>query len=282
MTCRRSSDADLAAYLVEPDAPEWSEFRDHFPECSDCSAAVAAWSRTEASVRAAGGNPVLSHMSAEVLEKFDRSPASLPVAERRVVESHLRDCRPCADQYAALREFDFSFIERSAPESPWTALKAAGGSLGRWVSKLVPRRSEEGEGSWLGERLFPSAEPAVVFQSREGARRSSRGAPEIPPEIPLGVLVVTEGEGAGEVYGIQPGENRIGRSSVCEVWIPSPSLARVEARIRAEYGRFEIASADERRPIVVNGAPTQAGQIEDGDVVKIANLTLRFRSVDPT
>ena len=145
MTCRRASDVDLAGYLVEPDAPEWSEFRNHYPECGDCSAAVAAWSRTEASIRAVGGDSALRHTSAEVLEQLDRSPESLPADARQAVEAHLRACRPCSDQLAALREFDFSFLERSAPASPWTALKAVGASVGRSLSSLVPRRRPEGE-----------------------------------------------------------------------------------------------------------------------------------------
>jgi hypothetical protein len=271
---------DLAGYLVEPDAPEWSEFRNHYPECRDCSAAVAAWSRTEASIRAAAEDSTLRHTNAEVLEQFERSPESLPTDARQAVEAHLRACRSCSDQLAALREFDFSFLERSSPESPWTALKAVGASVGRSLSSLVPRRPAEGKGPWLGEGLRPSPEPAIAFQSREATEASRRDREAAVP-IPVGVLVVTEGEGAGEVYGIQSGENRIGRSSECELWIPSASLARVEARIRAESGRFEVSSAHERRPVVVNGAPTQSGLLQDGDVVEVAGSRFRFRTVDP-
>jgi hypothetical protein len=270
---------DLAGYLVEPDAPEWSDFRNHYPECSDCSGAVAAWSRTEASIRGVGGDSALRHTSAETLEQFERSPESLPADARRAVEAHLRACRSCSDQIAALREFDFSFIERSAPEGPWTALKAVGASIARSFASLVPRRPPGAEGPWLGEGLRPLPEPAVAFQSREGAQAFRRDREATVP-VPVGVLVATEGEGAGQVYGIHSGENRIGRSSECELWIPSAS-ARVEARIRVESGRFEVSSAHERRPVVVNGDPTQAGLLEDGDVVEIAGSRFRFRTVDP-
>jgi len=282
MTCRRASDVDLAAYLVESDAPEWAEFRSHFPDCADCSEQVAAWTRTEASLRASAEASAVKHTPADLLAQFERVPQSLPAGERRDVEAHLSACRPCADQVAALREFDFSFIEKTAPASPWAALKTAGGSVGRWLASVVPRRSPEGEGGWLGEGLFPSPEPAVAFQSREAAAADSTtgGVHAAGAPLPVAVLAAVAGEVAGEVYRVHPGENRVGRASECEVRIPSVSLGRVEVRITEQEGRFEITAAHEHRPVVVNGTSTQAGPLADGDLLEIAGLRFHFRTLE--
>lgn len=52
MTCSRSQDLDLAAYLVNPTDSEWDDFRGHFPTCVDCSAAVESWTKLERALRA--------------------------------------------------------------------------------------------------------------------------------------------------------------------------------------------------------------------------------------
>ena len=41
MTCQRMRDIDLAAYIADPSMAEWAEFRDHYPECEECSQSLA-------------------------------------------------------------------------------------------------------------------------------------------------------------------------------------------------------------------------------------------------
>ncbi len=105
---------------------------------------------------------------------------------------------------------------------------------------------------------------------------------EVANVAAVAVLAATEGTGAGAVYGVFPGQNRIGRARDCEIRIPDTVLARVEAQITESGGKFEIASLNPRRSVTVNNAPTQKGPLRDGDLVEIGGLRFRFRSLDPT
>ena len=61
---------DLEAYMIEPDAPEWSAFRAHFPTCRECSSELATWSRLEDSLRAAAAPSEPLHPSDEDALEF--------------------------------------------------------------------------------------------------------------------------------------------------------------------------------------------------------------------
>ena len=106
MSCEKAKEIDLAAYLVDPDLPEWAEFREHYPTCPDCAEEVAAWNRVEASLRSAGDPQQEAHPAVELLARFEDDPRSLSPAEWRRVDTHTRECRQCADELAALRDFD--------------------------------------------------------------------------------------------------------------------------------------------------------------------------------
>ena len=52
--CNQALEVDLAAVFMEPQSPEWEEFRLHYPRCERCSAEVAKWRKLEQILRAAG------------------------------------------------------------------------------------------------------------------------------------------------------------------------------------------------------------------------------------
>ena len=37
MSCRRAFDVDVAEFLARSSAPEFSDFREHYPRCPDCA-----------------------------------------------------------------------------------------------------------------------------------------------------------------------------------------------------------------------------------------------------
>ena len=53
MDCRRAFDVDLAAFLADARAPEWAEFRAHYPGCPACAAEVRAWTELDRLLHAA-------------------------------------------------------------------------------------------------------------------------------------------------------------------------------------------------------------------------------------
>lgn len=274
MSCGKAHEIDLAAYLVDPDLPEWAEFREHYPTCPDCAEEVNAWNRIEASLRSAGEPQQEAHPAPELLARFEEDPRSLSPADWQRVDLHTRECRPCADELAALREFEFPALESGSPATIRGAIRAMGQAaralLRGLVDWAVPGRGDQTVGGLL---VMP--EPEVVFQSRE----AGSAEPAIGRHAPLAVLVALEGTSAGSVFAIPAGESRIGRARNCEIRIPSPSLSRVEASIRAESDTLEITALHEHEPVRVNGEPVRSGPLHDGDYVQIGGERFQIRSV---
>ena len=142
MSCEKAKEIDLAAYLVDPDLPEWAEFREHYPTCPDCAEEVAVLNRIEASLRSAADPQQEAHPAAPLLARFEEDPRSLSPADWQRVDTHSRECRQCADELAALRAFDFPALEstttssiRSSPST--TKPKRSLASL--WAGRGRPR-----------------------------------------------------------------------------------------------------------------------------------------------
>lgn len=117
MSCRRAFELDLSAYLVDPRAAEWTDFRDHWPTCADCAAEVAAWTALLARL-----GP--SHPDAEVLLRWSDGGDAMPAAERLAVARHVETCPSCTDELRALARFDTAPHVAAAPletaRRPWT------------------------------------------------------------------------------------------------------------------------------------------------------------------
>jgi hypothetical protein len=109
MSCRRSFEIDIAAFVHDARGPEWAVFRDHYPLCADCNVEVRTW--TELEVALQGGTPPASaHPTPEDLLHFCDDAPEIDAAYRRIVANHLTSCRPCADEIAALDAFDFEAL----------------------------------------------------------------------------------------------------------------------------------------------------------------------------
>jgi hypothetical protein len=274
MSCGKAREIDLAAYLVEPDRPEWAEFRQHYPTCADCAEEVAAWTSIEASLRAAGDRSQEAHPAVELLARFEDDPRSLAPDEWQRIDKHTRDCRQCADELAALREFDFSALETASPMTIGEAMRAMGQSAGELLRSLA-RWAVPGSGEGAVTDFFGTREPDLVFQSREDASEESAAA----KGAPLAVLVALEGEAAGSAFAVRAGESRIGRAKACEIQIPSESLSRAEATIRADANALEITALHERAAVLVNGEPVRSGSLDDGDLLQIGAERFQIRRV---
>jgi hypothetical protein len=269
MSCRKAERLDLASYLVEPDAAEWSEFRRHYATCADCAAEVELWTRIESGLREGGASASPAHPAAEELLRFEERPQDLPAARWQQVDRHLRDCRPCADQLAALRAFDFPALEAAAPQTPARALGALAKAGRDWLVDRVARWTGGGEAA--GEPPFaPWAEPEVVLQERSATTECA---------APLAVLVGVEGEAAGSVHPLFAGESRVGRAASCEVRVASDALGRVEAVIHADAEGARVAAAGPRSRLAVNGSPVRDRALADGDRVEVAGQRFEFRRV---
>jgi pSer/pThr/pTyr-binding forkhead associated (FHA) protein len=94
------------------------------------------------------------------------------------------------------------------------------------------------------------------------------------------VLVGVAGQLAGSVHTIHPGDNRMGRSTDCELVMPSVKVSRFHATLISEEGVFAIVALSEKNPTLVNGERCEGAEIEDGDLVQLGDSVFRFRSIE--
>jgi hypothetical protein len=266
MSCSRARDLDLAAYLIDPADPEWSDFRGHYPTCADCSAALQTWTKLERALRARAPEGAQGpHPEPAQLEAFDSAPNTLPLERWQAIDRHLRSCHGCSDELAALRSFDLEGLAATAPPRRADALRDLGRALGDGVRALAGRAREtafEVAGS-----LGPEA--AVAVQSaghRAGPRR------------PVAVLVAL-GELSGETLALFEGERRLGRGAECELRLEHDSLPRVAARLEVEPGRCTLVAIAPRPPVLVNGEPVERAELRDGDRVTLGSEEFELRLV---
>jgi pSer/pThr/pTyr-binding forkhead associated (FHA) protein len=96
----------------------------------------------------------------------------------------------------------------------------------------------------------------------------------------VGVLVAVDGELAGALCAVRDGENRLGRAETCEIVLPSVKVSREHAKIVHSDGVFAIVPLKPENPTLVNGEATQGSELRDGDLVRVGQTTLRFRTVE--
>lgn len=112
MSCGRLAEIDPAAFAADPQDPQWSEFRSHYPGCEDCSRAVASWSRLRAALSDLGGYEGVApaHPSTDELLAIGTRPGRLDAARRAEIERHLEGCAPCRSERGVLWRFDFEAL----------------------------------------------------------------------------------------------------------------------------------------------------------------------------
>lgn len=115
-TCHRAFETDVPAFVRDPRAAEWNDFRDHYPRCSPCTAEVRAWTELHDALDVLGGpTGDGAHPSEDTLLRFAERREDLAPAERDAVARHVHACRPCRDELAALARFDFAALTAREP-----------------------------------------------------------------------------------------------------------------------------------------------------------------------
>ena len=87
-------------------------------------------------------------------------------------------------------------------------------------------------------------------------------------------LVVDDGRSARELLLV--GTMIVGRDPECEISHKDPRLSRRHAEFMVGDGGVVVRDLDSRNGIRVNGAPAKEAVLQPGDVVQIAQLTVRY------
>lgn len=173
MSCRRASDIDREEFLAHPSAPEFADFRGHYPRCAVCAPEVRGWTEVDLAL-AQGEAP---HPAPELLFRFAERRRELAAAERTSVERHLSTCASCRDEMTALGRFDFdALLAPAAPAAP-ASRRWSLPAFGRLV--LHPAFAYA-----LVLLLLVEALPPRRDERLEVARRRAPGLPATTPGSP--------------------------------------------------------------------------------------------------
>lgn len=100
---------------------------------------------------------------------------------------------------------------------------------------------------------------------------------DLPEGVPA-VLRVLEGAGKGDTWAIH-GAFRIGRGDTNELAIADRNVSTLHAIIEpAGPGKFRIRDLESRNGTFVNGERVTDRVLEDGDVVVLGSVVLKYRT----
>jgi hypothetical protein len=140
--CSRAREIDLEAFLVDPRAEEWAEFRAHQLHCPDCTRALAPLRALVASLRTSG-TETSAHPPEPLLVAFATGDDRLGTDERDRVHRHVAGCASCRTELAVLQRFDLAGLGGPDPASDAPAagagLREALARLGAAITPRLPR-----------------------------------------------------------------------------------------------------------------------------------------------
>ncbi len=128
----------------------------------------------------------------------------------------------------------------------------------------------------------PASQPETPPPASELGGQTQYFAIEQPSKrVPVGLLVATDGPLLGEVHKVHDGENRLGREN-CEVILRSKRISRYHARVKHADGAFVVEANAEvmaKNPTFLNDNEIDAEVLSDGDVLRLGDTTLKFRTL---
>jgi hypothetical protein len=161
VSCSRSYEIDIAAFLEDASAPELAEFREHYPVCAECAAEVRAWTDLDALLRAARPQAADDHPAPARLLAYRDESAAVDPAERERIARHLAGCPSCRDELGALGTWDAAYRPAavvSAADAPPLAYRVRPG-LAREPSSPGRRRLAD----WLARLRDLVLHPAFAY-----------------------------------------------------------------------------------------------------------------------
>ena len=96
--CDEIRDAELVAYLADPDDDALRDVHAHVAECEECAAELRAWRGLRGGPLIDDSPPVAEHPDEENLVAYCDDPASLGAVLRTEIQAHLAICATCRDE----------------------------------------------------------------------------------------------------------------------------------------------------------------------------------------
>lgn len=127
MSCRRADTISIEAFLLQPNAAEFEDFRAHSVECSDCTAFLERFAdfedvlRNELAIEAGETefHPPVEWLANLIDGGFQNA------ADQQTTESHLERCAACRSELVAMQTFDVEALQAAAGEPAAASAEAA-------------------------------------------------------------------------------------------------------------------------------------------------------------
>jgi hypothetical protein len=153
----------------------------------------------------------------------------------------------------------------------WMGSSAAGQPVRQSVSLA------SASGGVISAMTIEPPPPPPSNRPTEGSRPT-----EVPsPPAAAGWLVLSVGQGKGRRFDLRPGDNRIGRSSQCDVRVTGDEeISREHCLIRVNGLSYELHDLAARNGTFLNDSEVRgARMLADGDQIRIGNSVLTFKEV---
>jgi len=135
---------------------------------------------------------------------------------------------------------------------------------------FVPPRSHAMEWAFAGVLLLFCLALGAVLVRRHGIGVFSRSAPAL--------LELPESEAAkwGRLVRVRGARFRIGRSREMDLRLADPRVSLFHAEIVREKDEHVLVNRSETNPVHVNGLPVKRRALEDGDMLTLGRVAIRF------
>lgn len=148
---------------------------------------------------------------------------------------------------------------------------------------------------WLARGRSPralapptSAEPVSMDGTKkidpvEDVRTIQAPMPTLGPTVRIrlkpGSLLVKEGQGAGLIFPVRPGDTTLlGRSPTADVPVQDPTVSSEHCRIVPGSGMYMLHDLGSTNGTLVNGSLIRQHVLCPGDVIQVGNTTLEFKN----
>lgn len=161
-------------------------------------------------------------------------------------------------------------LARRRPEAPHRAPRAALPSAG--VPSRAGARTKEASPKAAAAALD---EPATVFSRMELGNETVDRTVLLREQA---VLEITAGPGKGRVFPLSAlSATSMGRARANDVALEDEAISAQHMRIRPEDGRFVLHDLGSTNGTRVNDRRVSRHPLEDGDVIRVGDTSLRFR-----
>lgn len=223
MACKRAETIDVDAFLLGVESPEREAFRNHYPECPGCAAAVGDWMALEMALReelASDLDGFDAHPSPERLDAY-AADSGVPAASKEEIDMHLEACSTCRAELALLTRFDPGVLQDVAREPTLSSETAEG-----WLSRI--QRFVFGDAESLGAPVWaPAALAALIVTALFfGWQNASGPDPQGGSKTPA----IADSD-AAEPGDKEPDLSRLAESSTSV--LPTPSAPPIAPSPRA-------------------------------------------------